>query len=108
MPVGINGEMIEPTFYARQRDGPGELERRGFLRTDAEGDGAEQQKKEWFHRLNPLLAAVGEIIEQRHTVGFRPNSDLACFGEAVIARLDGFRAVERHDERVARKVDAQR
>ena len=50
------------------------------------------------------FSAVAEVVEQRHTVGLRPDADLARVGEAVIGRLDDFLAIECHREFVADEI----
>src|SRR5439155_14538058 len=53
------------------------------------------------------LAAVAEIIEQRHAVSFRPYADHARFGESLVAPLNGFLPVQRHDEMIISEIHSQ-
>src|ERR1035437_9821778 len=54
------------------------------------------------------LSPVGEVIEQRHTVGLGPDADLAGLGEAVIGSFDDLLTVEDDGELFALELDPQR
>src|SRR6266567_5244234 len=56
----------------------------------------------------PLFAAVREIVEQRHAVGFRPDADFARFSERRVLHIEQMFAIEAKLEFVAREFDTQR
>src|SRR6185503_21169656 len=55
-----------------------------------------------------LLRAIGEVVERRHAVRLRPETDLAGVREGLIVPLERRLAVEGDGEVAAPKLDPQR
>ena len=54
--------------------------------------------------ISLLFGAVNEIVEQRHAVGFGPNTYFAGFRECSVVPLDCFLTVEGHCEVIALEI----
>src|SRR6266545_4841987 len=67
-----------------------------------------QSKKAATVFMLASIAAAAEIVEQRHTVGFRPDADHARVSERLVVPLDGFLSVKGDGEMFAVEVRAQR
>ena len=57
--------------------------------------------------MRDLFAAVGEIVEQRHTVGFGPEADHSGFSEGLVIPFERGLAIEVHFEVAALKLHTQ-
>src|SRR6266850_3934906 len=57
--------------------------------------------------LLPLLAAVSEVVEERHAVGLRPDADFARLSESLVLPFERGLAIEGDFEMIPLEVHAQ-